>query len=148
VTTEPDAPTTKFEGDKPATEPSERLGGFLIRQLVPHGYAVAQVSVFGTGNSGHCTDLMGDSEQAGIDAAVEFLGEAAFSNGNVGLTGRSYDGRTPWEAASTPEANDHLETIAPISGLTDLREGRAVAPSRVRGRRRPGPRRRGLFRRA
>jgi predicted acyl esterase len=113
---------TAIEGDTVATEPATRLGGFLIRQLVPHGYAVAQVSVFGTGDSGHCMDLMGDSEQAGIDAAVEFLGEAAFSNGNVGLTGRSYDGTTPWEAASTEAANDHLATIAPISGLVGLRD--------------------------
>lgn len=111
-----------MEGDTVATEPAERLGGFLVRQLVPHGYAVAQVSVFGTGDSGHCMDLMGDSEQAGIDAAVELLGEASFSNGNVGLTGRSYDGTTPWEAAATPEANDHLKTIAPISGLVGLRD--------------------------
>ncbi len=113
---------TQLEGDTVATEPAERLGGFLIRQLVPHGYAVAQVSIFGTGDSGHCMDLMGDSEQAGIDAAVEFLGEAPFSNGNVGLTGRSYDGTTPWEAASTAEANDHLKTIVPISGLLGLRD--------------------------
>jgi predicted acyl esterase len=111
-----------IEGDNHATEPATRLGGFLIRQLVPHGYAVAQVSVFGTGDSGHCMDLMGESEQAGIDAAVEFLGEAAFSNGNVGLTGRSYDGTTPWEAASTEAANDHLATIAPISGLVGLKD--------------------------
>ncbi len=111
-----------MEGDSVATEPAQRLGGFLMEQLVPHGYAVAQVSVFGTGDSGHCMDLMGDSEQAGIDAAVEFLGEASFSNGNVGLTGRSYDGTTPWEAASTPAANDHLKTIAPISGLLGLKD--------------------------
>jgi predicted acyl esterase len=110
------------EGDNHATEPATRLGGFLIEELVPQGYAVAQVSVFGTGDSGHCMDLMGDSEQAGIDAAVEFLGEAAFSNGNVGLTGRSYDGTTPWEAASTEAANDHLKTIAPISGLIGLKD--------------------------
>ncbi len=115
-------PAPQLEGDSPATEPAERLGGFLIEQLVPHGYAVAQVSVFGTGDSGHCMDLMGDSEQAGIDGAVEFLGEAPFSNGNVGLTGRSYDGTTPWEAAATAEANDHLKTIAPISGLLGLRD--------------------------
>jgi len=112
----------QLEGDSVATEPSARLGGFLIDRLVPHGYAVAQVSVFGTGDSTHCMDLMGESEQAGIDAAVEFLGEAGFSNGNVGLTGRSYDGTTPWEAASTPAANDHLETIVPISGLTGQHE--------------------------
>ncbi|MDX1612175.1 MAG: CocE/NonD family hydrolase [Candidatus Thermoplasmatota archaeon] len=45
----------QLEGDSVATEPAARLGGFLIEQLVPHGYAVAQVSVFGTGRaSGIC----------------------------------------------------------------------------------------------
>ncbi len=108
------------DGDVPATEPAERLGGFLIENLVPHGFAVAQVSVFGTGQSSHCMDLMGESEQLGIDAAVTALGEAEWSNGNVGLIGRSYDGSTPWEAATF--GNPHLKTIAPISGLTGMHE--------------------------
>ena len=37
-------------------------------------FAVAQVSVFGTGMSNHCMDFMGLSEQMGIDAAVTWLG--------------------------------------------------------------------------
>ena len=104
------------DGDVPATEPANRLGKFLIENFVPHGYAVAQVSVFGTGDSTHCMDLMGLSEQAGIDAAVTWLAEQDWSNGNVGLIGRSYDGSTPWEAATF--GNPALKTIVPISGLT------------------------------
>lgn len=103
------------EGDNIATEPAGRLGGFLIENFVPHGYIVAQVSVLGTGDSDHCQDLMGDAEQAGIDAAVTFLGESAWSNGNVGLIGRSYDGGTAWEAATF--GNPALKTIVPISGV-------------------------------
>jgi predicted acyl esterase len=102
-------------GDVHATQPANRLGRFLIENLVPHGYAIAQVSVFGTGDSGGCMDLMGEVEQAGVQAAVRFLGEAAWSNGNVGLTGRSYDGSTPWEAAMN--GDPHLKTVIPISGL-------------------------------
>lgn len=108
------------DGDVPATEPAERLGRFLIENFVPHGYAVAQVSVFGSGLSTHCMDLMGRSEQLGIDAAVTWLGEQEWSNGNVGLIGRSYDGSTPWEAATF--GNPHLTTIVPISGLTGAYE--------------------------
>ncbi len=114
------AMTPQLEGDSIATEPANRLGGFLIEQLVPHGYAVAQVSVFGTGDSNHCMDLMGDSEQAGIHGAVEWLGSQAWSNGNVGLIGRSYDGTTPWEAAAM--GSEHLKTIVPISGLIGLHD--------------------------
>ena len=51
------------DGDVSATTPADRLGRFLIENYVPHGYAVAQVSVFGTGNSNHCMDLMGTDEQ-------------------------------------------------------------------------------------
>lgn len=108
------------DGDKPAIEPADRLGKFLIDNFVSHGYAVAQVSVFGSGDSTHCMDLMGPDEQKGVDAAVTYLGSQEWSNGNVGLIGRSYDGSTPWEAAMFP--NEHLKTIVPISGLTGAYE--------------------------
>ena len=45
------------DGDVSAVTPADRLGRFLIENYVPHGYAVAQVSVFGTGESNHCMDL-------------------------------------------------------------------------------------------
>ena len=87
------------DGDVDALTPADRLGRFLIENLVPHGFGVAQVSVFGTGESNHCMDLMGLDEQLGIHAAVEYLGKAPFSNGKVGAIGKSYDGSTPWQAA-------------------------------------------------
>ncbi|MGB0652941.1 MAG: CocE/NonD family hydrolase [Thermoplasmatota archaeon] len=110
----------QLEGDTVATEPANRLGRFLIENLVPHGYAVAQVSVVGTGDSSGCQDLMGTTEQLGVDAAVRYLAEQDWSNGNVGLIGRSYDGSTPWQAATFD--NPALKTIVPISGLTGVHE--------------------------
>ena len=83
------------DGDVDALTPADRLGKFLIENYVPHGYGVAQVSVFGTGESNHCMDLMGTDEQRGIDAAVTWLGSQGWSNGKVGLIGKSYDGSTP-----------------------------------------------------
>lgn len=106
------------EGDTVATEPANRLGRFLIENFVPHGYAVAQVSVMGSGDSNHCFDMFGAAEQAGVNAAVEWLGTQSWSNGNVSLIGRSYDGSTPWMAATF--GNPHLKTIVPISGLHGL----------------------------
>ena len=108
------------DGDVSATTPADRLGRFLIENYVPHGYAVAQVSVFGTGNSNHCMDLMGTDEQRGIDAAVSYLGAASWSNGKVGLIGKSYDGSTPWQAATF--GNPYLATIVPMSGLIGVHE--------------------------
>ena len=108
------------DGDVDALSPADRLGRMLIENYVPHGYGVAQVSVFGTGESNHCMDLMGTDEQRGIDAAVTWLGTQGWSNGKVGLIGKSYDGSTPWQAATT--GNPHLATIVPMSGLIGVHE--------------------------
>ena len=108
------------DGDVDALTPADRLGRMLIENYVPHGYGVAQVSVFGTGDSNHCMDLMGTDEQRGIDAAVTWLGTQGWSNGKVGLIGKSYDGSTPWQAATF--GNPHLATIVPMSGLIGVHE--------------------------
>ena len=108
------------DGDVDALTPADRLGKFLIENYVPHGYGVAQVSVFGTGDSNHCMDLMGTDEQRGIDAAVTWLGTQSWSNGKVGMIGKSYDGSTPWQAATF--GNPHLATIVPMSGLIGVHE--------------------------
>ena len=108
------------DGDVDALTPANRLGRFLIENFVPHGFGVAQVSVFGTGESNHCMDLMGLDEQEGIHAAVEYLGSAPFSNGNVGAIGKSYDGSTPWEAAAM--GSEFLRTIVPMSGLIGVHD--------------------------
>ena len=108
------------DGDVDALTPADRLGKFLIENYVPHGYGVAQVSVFGTGESNHCMDLMGTDEQRGIDAAVTWLGTQPWSNGKVGMIGKSYDGSTPWQAATF--GNPHLATIVPMSGLIGVHE--------------------------
>ena len=108
------------DGDVDAVTPADRLGRFLIENFVPHGYGVAQVSVFGTGESNHCMDLMGHDEQAGIKAAVDWLGSQTWSNGRVGAIGKSYDGSTPWNAAAA--ASEHLATIVPMSGLIGVHD--------------------------
>ena len=101
-------------------EPGTWLGTMMIEQIIPHGFAFAQVSVMGTGRSNHCMDLMGTAEQLGVDAAVTWLGTQDWSNGNVGMIGKSYDGSTPWQAAMF--GNEHLTTIVPISGLIGVME--------------------------
>ena len=80
--------------------PGSWLGQMVIDQILPHGYAFAQVSVTGTGRSNHCMDLMGTAEQLGNDAAVSWLGSQEWSNGNVAMIGKSYDGSTPWPSSN------------------------------------------------
>lgn len=102
--------------------PGSWLGQMFIDQILPHGYAFAQISVSGTGRSNHCMDLMGTAEQLGNDAAVRWLGEQEWSNGAVALIGKSYDGSTPWQAAMFGSEHDYLKTIVPISGLIGVKE--------------------------
>jgi X-Pro dipeptidyl-peptidase len=87
----------------------------LIEWLVPRGYVVAHMSVRGTGESGGCMETMSLNEQQDVDAMVTWLGQQPWSNGNVGMMGRSYDGSTPFFPAAT--GNPYLKTIVPISGV-------------------------------
>ena len=91
---------------------------FLTENFVPQGYAVALLAVRGTGDSGGCMNLFGSKERYDIDQAVTWLGEQPWSSGAVGMTGKSYDGGTQWEAASL--GNPHLKTIVPASGVPDV----------------------------
>ena len=108
------------DDSNPNTVPDAGVGAWVLDQFVPHGYALAQVSTFGTGKSTHCQDVKGLGEQIGIQAAVHWLGEQNWSNGNVGLMGKSYAGTTNWEAAQNP--SPHLKTIVPISGSIGVQQ--------------------------
>ena len=104
----------------PNTVPDGGVGKWVYDTFVPHGYALAQASTFGTGNSTHCQDVKGLGEQTGIQAVVNWLGEQSWSNGKVGLMGKSYAGTTNWEAAQNP--SPYLKTIVPISGSIGVQE--------------------------
>lgn len=109
------------EGSQGGSRTVDAPGGsvqVLIDEFVPHGYAFATHAVRGTAGSDGCNDLMGPAEVADIDQAVTWLGTQDWSNGNVAMTGVSYDGSTPWSAATT--GNPHLKTIIPISGVPDI----------------------------
>jgi predicted acyl esterase len=101
-----------------ADEDLSECAPWFVKNFVPHGYAVALISVRGTGNSGGCHNLLGDLEQADLSQAITWLGTRRWSNGRVGLYGASYDGGTQWNVAAT--GNRHLKTIVPASGVPDL----------------------------
>jgi len=104
----------------PNTVPDGGVGKWVYDTFVPHGYALAQASTFGSGQSTHCQDVKGLGEQTGIQAVVDWLGEQTWSNGHVGLMGKSYAGTTNWEAAQQP--SPYLKTIVPISGSIGVQE--------------------------
>jgi putative CocE/NonD family hydrolase len=91
---------------------------YYNENFVSHGYTVAYVPTRGAGGTDSCADLMGPKERSDLSQAVTWLGSQEWSNGNVGMTGASYDGSTPWEVAAT--GNPHLKTIVPVSGIHDL----------------------------
>jgi len=118
----------------PTNVVSAGRGEFIYQNFVPHGYAFAQVSVFGTELSTGCFDYRGLGEGLGIHSAVEWLGSQEWSNGNVGLYGKSYEGATQWEAAAM--GSEYLRTIVPVSGTTALhpllyKNGSAEARSQI-----------------
>ncbi len=90
----------------------------LVEWLVPRGYAVVHMSVRGTGQSGGCMGFMSMDEQQDVDETITWAAEQAWSNGNVGMMGRSYDGTTPFMGAAL--GNEHLKTIVPISGVASV----------------------------
>ena len=55
----------------PNTVPDGGVGKWVYDTFVPHGYALAQASTFGTGQSTHCQDVKGLGEQTGIQAVVD-----------------------------------------------------------------------------
>ena len=120
------------------SSPTNVVGGgrgeFIYDNFIPHGYAFAQVAVFATEDSTGCFDYRGDGEGLSIHTAVEWLGQQNWSNGNVAIYGKSYEGATAWEAAA--QGSTHLKTIVPISGTTALgpllyKNGSAEARSQV-----------------
>jgi len=108
------------DDSSPNTVPDGGVGKWVYDTFLPHGYAFAQASTFGTGQSTHCQDVKGLGEQTGIQAVTDWLGQQNWSNGNVGLMGKSYAGTTNWEAAQNP--SEHLKTIVPISGSIGVQE--------------------------
>ena len=88
---------------------------WLIDHFVPRGYAVAFADVRGTGESGGCLEQTGPLQsQDGYDT-VEWLGTQPWSNGRVGMYGKSYDGETQQSTATL--APPHLVTIVPVSSV-------------------------------
>ncbi len=86
--------------------------------FLAHGFAYVAASVPGTGKSGGCFELGGRHEQTVMAEFIDWVGEQPWSNGNVGMTGGSYDGTTQWMAAIHQPV--HLKTIVPHVSITDF----------------------------
>lgn len=125
----PVAPTAALNGSSTTFMP------WLDNYFVPRGYAVAELDALGTGSSGGCVSPGSADEQAGIEAAVNWLNgtpgsramttgpnarvvtAADWSNGSVALFGTSYGGALAIEGATSGVAG--LKTIVSVNGIAD-----------------------------
>jgi X-Pro dipeptidyl-peptidase len=90
----------------------------LGETYVPQGYARAVADVLGTRGSTGCWDYGGRAEQqSGVDV-VKFLAALPWSNGNVAMTGGSYNGTTATMVAARGEDVPELKAIIPIAGIS------------------------------
>ena len=64
----------------------------LLRHFTEAGFAVAFVSMRGTGASGGCLPLGGFEDRSDAYAVVEGLADQPWSNGRIGMWGLSYAG--------------------------------------------------------
>jgi uncharacterized protein len=75
--------------------PSDRFKDlFDGAKVFERGYTVAMVDLRGSGGSSGCLDILGPGEQTDIKTAVEWAASQPWSNGRVGMYGKSYDGNT------------------------------------------------------
>ena len=94
----------------------DQLG--LTGYFAPRGYAVAMSDLRGTGHSGGCLDHLGQNDLEDTRRVIEFLADAEWSNGRVGMTGHSYVGATQVMAAASDA--EGLVTIVPSAGLGSM----------------------------
>jgi predicted acyl esterase len=87
--------TPPLDYDPTAAGPSNRFFDFVNgAHLFSRGYTYVIVDLPGFGGSGGCNDWGGPSEQSGVKRAVQWAAAQPWSNGRVGMYGKSYDGWT------------------------------------------------------
>ncbi|WP_444951312.1 Xaa-Pro dipeptidyl-peptidase [Micromonospora ureilytica] len=102
---------------------------FYDNYFVPRGYAFAAVDLAGTARSTGCEDVGGPAEVGSAKAVVDWLNgraraftadgrpvTAAWSTGQVGMIGKSWDGSVANGVAATGVPG--LATIVPISAIS------------------------------
>lgn len=96
--------------------PSSRFNDFVEEaRLMERGYTYVIVDLRGTGGSDGCNDWGGPGEQADVRDAVEWAARQPWSNGRVGLYGKSYDGWTGLMAlAQRPEGLAAVVSQEPV----------------------------------
>ncbi|MDQ4005338.1 MAG: CocE/NonD family hydrolase [Actinomycetota bacterium] len=108
--------------DPGATGPVDRFGDMVKGgKIFENGYAYVQVDSRGYGGSEGCNDFGGAGEQMDTEAAVTWAAEQPWSNGRVGMWGKSYDGWT--QVMALAENPAPLEAVVIQSPLIETYRG-------------------------
>ena len=120
-------PEVQRRGERPI------ISNSLLETWVPRGFIVVHSSSPGTGLSQGSPSVGGENEALAPKAVIEWLNgrangyttpdgdekvEAYWTNGNVGMTGTSYNGFLPFAAATT--GVDGLKAIIPVAPVTSF----------------------------
>lgn len=85
---------TDIDPTRPA-EPNSRFDDLIDQgRIFEQGYQLIYVDLPGFGASTGCNDFGGPNEQLAVKTAVEWAAAQPWSNGKVGMWGKSYDGWT------------------------------------------------------
>ncbi|MEA2452779.1 MAG: hypothetical protein QOG04_1489 [Actinomycetota bacterium] len=96
-----------YDGYNAGTNPDANY----ITRYIPRGYAFVGLNLRGTGCSGGVFDFFQPSEGPDGFEAVEWIARQDWSNGNVGMIGKSYPGITQLFVAEAQPP--HLSAISP-----------------------------------
>jgi predicted acyl esterase len=102
--------------DNNGSDDSADDGGFGY--LLDAGFALARVSVRGTGRSGGCLHFGDRVDVDDVTAVIEDLARQTWSTGRIGMVGHSYPAWTQDMAVTT--APEPLQAVVPTSGVIDL----------------------------
>ncbi|TCN30562.1 X-Pro dipeptidyl-peptidase [Kribbella orskensis] len=107
----------------------QKMPLYYDNYFVPRGYAVVGVDIVGTSRSTGCGDVGGKDEIDSVVAVIDWLNgrntartgdgqpvKATWTNGSVGMIGKSYDGTLANGVAATGVRG--LKTIVPISAIS------------------------------
>jgi X-Pro dipeptidyl-peptidase len=107
----------------------QKMPLYYDNYFVPRGYAMVGVDVIGTSRSTGCGDVGGKDEIDSVVAVIDWLNgrntahtadgdpvTASWTNGSVGMIGKSYDGTLANGVAATGVPG--LKTIVPISAIS------------------------------
>jgi predicted acyl esterase len=92
----------------------------VVPYFTARGYAVAVTHVRGTGESGGCLEQTASAQIDDTARVIEYLGrDASWSDGNVGMYGKSYDAETQVSTAGLGGAarTKYLKAIVPIASV-------------------------------